>query len=61
MIEKVIALEDKFNEINERLMQPETVSDNKQYTALMKEYTSLSPIVAKCREYKQAKAEFDEA
>ncbi len=61
MIEKVIALEDKFNEINERLMQPETVSDNKQYTALMKEYTSLSPIVAKYREYKQAKAEFDEA
>ena len=61
MIEKVKALEDKYNEINERLMQPEVVNDPKQYASLMKEFSSLSPIIEKYTEYKKAKAEFDEA
>ena len=61
MIEKVKALEDKYNEINERLMQPEVVNDTQQYAALMKEYAALSPIIEKYNEYKKAKAEFDEA
>ena len=61
MIEKVKVLEDKYNEINERLMQPEVVNDPKQYASLMKEFSSLSPIIEKYAEYKKAKAEFDEA
>ena len=61
MIEKVKVIEDKYNEINERLMQPDAVSDTKQYAALMKEYSSLTPIIEKYNEYKKAKAEFDEA
>ena len=42
-------------------MQPEVAGDNAQYTALMKEYSNLLPIVETYRRYKQAKAEFDEA
>ena len=61
MIEKVKVIEDKYNEINERLMQPDAVSDTKQYAALMKEYSTLTPIIEKYNEYKKAKAEFDEA
>lgn len=61
MFEKLRALEDKFNEINERLMQPEVVNDSKLYTSLMIEYRDLEPIVEKLREYDRAKAEFDEA
>ena len=61
MIDKVKEIEDRFNEINERLMQPETVNDTKQYTALMKEYSELSPIVEKYKEYKQAEADYTEA
>lgn len=61
MFEKLKALEDKFNEINERLMQPEVVNDNKQYTELMKEYKTLEPIVQKLGEYNTAKNAFDEA
>ena len=61
MFEKLKAIEDKFNEINEKLMQPEVVNDNAQYTALMKEYKQLEPIIAKLGEYKAAKASFDEA
>ena len=61
MFEKLQALEDKFNEINERLMQPEVVNDSKLYTELMIEYRDLQPIVEKLKEYDKAKAEFDEA
>ena len=61
MFEKLRALEDKFNEINERLMQPEVVNDSKLYTELMIEYRNLEPVVEKLREYDKAKAEFDEA
>ena len=61
MFEKVKLLEDKFNEINERLMQPDVVNDHSQYTALMKEYKNLEPIVEKFKEYKQAKESYEEA
>jgi len=61
MFDKLRALEDKFNEINERLMQPEVVNDSKLYTELMIEYRDIQPIVEKLKEYDKAKAEFDEA
>jgi len=61
MFDKLRALEDKFNEINERLMQPEVVNDSKLYTELMIEYRNLEPVVETLREYDKAKAEFDEA
>ena len=61
MFEKLKAIEDKFNEINEKLMQPEVVNDNEQYTALMKEYKQLEPIINKLNEYKSVKASYDEA
>ena len=61
MFEKLKALEDKFNEINEKLMQPDVVNDHNQYTALMKEYKNLEPIAEKFKEYKQAKESYEEA
>lgn len=61
MFEKLKALEDKFNEINEKLMQPEVVNDSHQYTSLMKEYKTLEPIAEKFGEYKKSKDAFDEA
>ena len=61
MFEKLKAIEDKFHEINEKLMQPEVVNDNEQYTALMKEYKQLEPIINKLNEYKSVKASYDEA
>ncbi|MGN0594630.1 MAG: peptide chain release factor 1 [Hominimerdicola sp.] len=61
MFEKISVLEDRFNEINEKLMQPETVNNNALYTELMKEYKTLTPIIEKFTEYKQAKVAFEEA
>lgn len=61
MFEKLKAIEDKFNEINEKLMQPETVNNSELYTALIKEYKQLEPIINKLKEYKNVKASYDEA
>ncbi len=61
MNDKLQALSDRFDEVSELLTQPETVNDSARYTELMKEYSKLSPIAEKYREYLQAEAENKEA
>lgn len=61
MFEKLSAVEKKFEEINEKLCDPQVVSDIEQYTSLMKEIKSLTPVVEKFREYKKLKESYDEA
>ena len=61
MFEKLNTLLDKYNEINERLMQSETLNDPTLYRDLMKEYSSLTPIIEKYKEYLRAKEALDEA
>ena len=56
MFEKLALMEQKYNEISEKLSDPEVVSDNKLYAQLMKEFKNLTPIVEKYREYKKAQA-----
>ncbi len=61
MFERLKELEEKYEQINNDLMNPEIISDNKRYASLMKEYKNLTPIIEKFREYKKAKDAFDEA
>ena len=61
MFEKLKQVEEKYEEINQKLMDPNVVTDNTQYTALMKEYKQLTPIVEKYREYAAEQAAFEEA
>lgn len=61
MFEKLSAVEKKFEEINEKLCDPQVVSDIEQYTSLMKEIKNLTPVVEKFREYKKLKESYDEA
>lgn len=61
MFEKLLALEEKFNEINEKLMDPNVINDNNQYKSLMREYKNLTPLIEKFKEYKEAKKSFEEA
>lgn len=61
MFEKLAEMEVKYDEISEKLSQPEVISDNKLYAQLMKEYKNLTPIIENYREYKKAQASFDEA
>lgn len=61
MFDKLEALVDKYNELSERLMQPDTVNNPKVYRDTMKEYSSLTPLVEKYKEYVSAKNALAEA
>ena len=61
MFDKLEDIEKRFEQDEIRLYQPEVINDNALYTSIMKEHCSLAPIVEKYKEYKLAKAHFDEA
>ncbi len=57
IFKKLAGAEDRYREIEQLITLSHIVSDNKEYSKLMKEYKSLTPVVEKYREYK---AEFKE-
>ena len=61
MLDKLAAIEEKYEQINRQLFDPEVVKDMARYKKLMQEEKRLAPIVAKFREYKKAKSDADEA
>ena len=60
-LEKLIPAENRYKEIEQLMTLPEITSDGKKYTALVKEYNSLTQIVEKYREYKSAKSALEDA
>ncbi len=61
MLNKLITVEKRFEEVNALLCSSDVASDMNQYTALMKELKQLTPIVEKYREYKNAEKTHAEA
>jgi peptide chain release factor 1 len=61
MFQKLERAEDRYREIEQLITLPHIVSDNKQYSALIKEYKSLEPIILKYREYRSFYKEMCEA
>ena len=61
MLEKLSEVEKHFEEISEKLFDPNIISDMEQYKSLMKEQKALTPIVEKYREYKKAASDLEEA
>ncbi len=61
MFEKLLAMEERYDDINRQLSDPEIISDIAQYTALMKEHKTLSPIIEVFRRYAGVKNEIDES
>ncbi len=55
MFDKLEVFEKKYSELNEKLYDPDIVSDQETYKELMKEHKNLTPIVEKYREYKKYK------
>ena len=54
MLDKLSAVESRYEQIGTQLTRPETVADNELFRRLMKEHSELTPIVEKYREYKSA-------
>ena len=61
MIDKLEEVEKRYDEVNGLVCQSDVIADMDRYTALMKELKHLTPIVEKFREYKKAKANFEES
>lgn len=61
MFDKLEVFKKRNDEINQILYDPNIVSDQEKYKALMKEQKNLIPIVEKYDEYKKAKNNADEA
>jgi peptide chain release factor 1 len=61
IIEKLTRVEDRFREIEQMLTLPSVVSNNKEYSKLIKEYKSIEPTILKFREYKEAERNLHEA
>jgi peptide chain release factor 1 len=54
MFDKLDSAEEKFEEISEKLGQPEVLADQELFKDLMREHKSMSALVEKYREYKSA-------
>lgn len=61
MFDKLVEVKRRYEEINQLLMDPTVINDNTRYPSLMKEYSSLTPLIEKFDRYTEAKNNFDEA
>ena len=61
MFDKLLEAENRFNEIEKSLEDPDTVSNQPLFTSLMKEYKNLTPIIEKYREYKKTVSDMEGA
>ncbi len=61
MFDKLEDIEKRWRQASLRLYEPEVINNNELYTKLLKEQRELEPVAVKYREYKEAKAHFEEA
>ena len=61
IFKKLEKAEDRYKEIEQMITLPSVVSNNKEYSKLLKEYKNLEPVIEKYREYKTASKELDDA
>ena len=61
MFEKLQSVEARYDEIGQKLMNPDIASDQEQYTKLMKEHKQLLPVVEKFQQLCAAKDSIQEA
>jgi len=61
MLEKLLSIEQKYEEITATLMKPEVLSNNLEYQKHSKEQSDLRPICEKIQEYKRVLSEIEDA
>lgn len=61
MFDKLEAAEKRYNEIGEKINDPEVIADQETWRKLVKEHASMSEIVIKYREYKKLNETIKEA
>lgn len=61
MFQKLEAVEKRYEELTKLISDPEVISKQNEWKNYMKEHSELSDIVAKYREYKKVKQDFEDA
>jgi peptide chain release factor 1 len=60
MFDKLESAENRYEEINHKLSDPEVIANQEEFRKLMKEHSDLSEIVNKYREYKKVTQEIED-
>jgi len=61
MLDKLASIEERYNELGERVIDPEIINDREVWQKMMKEHSDIEPIVFKYREYVKTKDELEDA
>ena len=61
LVDKILALQDKYESLQKQLADPEVIADMKKYVQLNKDYKELEPIIKAGLEYKKMVDELAEA
>ena len=61
MFQKLEAVEERYEELNKKISDPEVIARQDEWKNLMKEHATLVDVVEKYREYKKAQSDLEEA
>jgi peptide chain release factor 1 len=61
MLENLQAAENRYEELTQKLTEPDILANQEQYLRVVKEHSDLEELVAAFREYKTVKANLDES
>lgn len=61
MFDRLEDIEKRYEDLSESINDPDTIADNALWSRLVKEHSTLMPIVEKYRQYKVCKNDMDEA
>ena len=61
MFQKLDAVEKRYEELTEKISDPEVISNQSEWRDFMKEHSEIEPIVEKYREYKKTKQSMEDA
>lgn len=61
MFSKLAIFDKRYKELEKRMYEPDVVSDPDRYREVMREYTSIEPVVTKYREYQSAQQTIEDS
>ena len=61
MFQKLDAVEKRFEELTNKISNPEVIANQNEWREFMKEHAELEPIVEKYREYKKVQKEYEDS
>lgn len=61
MFQKLEAVEERYNELTQKISDPEVISNQADWQKFMKEHAEIQDVVEKYREYKKTKQSYEDA